>query len=81
MLFAEHVLFLKNEELDAVRDKLQKVGEAANAQRTESEVLLRDRSQRMAAMRELEAERDKILLAKVALMCSSVRDGFSDLCF
>ncbi|VDP17598.1 unnamed protein product [Onchocerca flexuosa] len=60
----EHVLFLTNEELDAVRDKLCRVSEAENALKKENEELLRDRSQRMAAMRELEAERDRILLAK-----------------
>ncbi|VDN84600.1 unnamed protein product [Brugia pahangi] len=60
----EHVLFITNEELDAVRDKLCRVSEAENALKKEIEDLLRDRSQRMAAMRELEAERDRILLAK-----------------
>ncbi|VDK82623.1 unnamed protein product [Litomosoides sigmodontis] len=60
----EHALFLTNEELDAVRDKLCRVSEAENALKKENEELLRDRNQRMAAMRELEAERDCILLAK-----------------
>ncbi|KAL3995620.1 hypothetical protein ACH3XW_26595 [Acanthocheilonema viteae] len=60
----EHVLFLTNEELDAVRNKLCRVSEAENVLKKENEELLRDRSQRMAAMRELEAERDRILLAK-----------------
>uniref|UniRef100_A0A0R3RZU7 TPR_MLP1_2 domain-containing protein n=1 Tax=Elaeophora elaphi TaxID=1147741 RepID=A0A0R3RZU7_9BILA len=60
----EHVLFLTNEELDAIRDKLYRVSEAENVLKKENEELLRDRSQRMAAMRELEAERDRILLAK-----------------
>ncbi|EJD73977.1 viral A-type inclusion protein repeat containing protein [Loa loa] len=60
----EHVLFLTNGELDAVRNKLYRVSEAQNALKKENEELLRDRSQRMAAIRELEAERDRILLAK-----------------
>ncbi|KAM3718204.1 Nucleoprotein TPR [Dirofilaria immitis] len=60
----EHVLFLTNEELDAIRDKLYRVSEAENVLKKENEELLRDRSQRMATMRELEAERDRILLAK-----------------
>lgn len=51
--------------MDAVRDKLYAVSEAENALKKENEELLRDRNQRMAAMRELEAERDHILLAKV----------------
>uniref|UniRef100_A0A915Q1E2 Nucleoprotein TPR/MLP1 domain-containing protein n=1 Tax=Setaria digitata TaxID=48799 RepID=A0A915Q1E2_9BILA len=60
----EHVLFLTNEELDAVRDKLYRVSEAESSLKKENEELLRDRSQRMASMRELEAERDRILLTK-----------------
>lgn len=51
--------------MDAVRDKLCRVSETENVLKKENEALLRDRSERMAVMRELEAERDRILLAKV----------------
>ncbi|VDN03913.1 unnamed protein product [Thelazia callipaeda] len=60
----EHVLFLANEELDSLRNKLSALSKAQKELREENESLMRDRSQRVNAMRKIEAERDQIYLAK-----------------
>lgn len=56
---------MANTELTITREKLLQVSDVLEVQKKENYSLLKDRSQKMDAMRELEAERDNILLAKV----------------
>lgn len=58
-------LFVLSEQHSALQSKCCKLGEKVEAQRTELESMVKDRSQRMAVLRELEAERDRLVLAKV----------------
>uniref|UniRef100_A0A915CK40 Uncharacterized protein n=1 Tax=Parascaris univalens TaxID=6257 RepID=A0A915CK40_PARUN len=60
----EQELFVLSEQHSALQSKYCKLGEKVEAQRNELESMVKDRSQRMAVLRELEAERDQLMLAK-----------------
>ncbi|VDN37288.1 unnamed protein product [Gongylonema pulchrum] len=60
----EQALFLKNEELNEASQMLSKVTEKSNMHKKENEVLLRERNKHLAALRDLETERDNIALTK-----------------
>ncbi|KHN79265.1 Nucleoprotein TPR [Toxocara canis] len=57
-------LFVLSEQHSALQTKCCKLSETVEAQTAELESMIKDRRQRMSVMRELEAERDRLMMAK-----------------
>lgn len=72
--FPEQDLFVSNEKQSSLQSRLSNLNEVLELQKKELDSLGKDRSQRMAVMRELEAERDQLMLAKVCRFFISIKD-------